>query len=149
VAARLGISVSTVSRAGRLLTKLSPAIQQQVARGEISAAVAYELSQVSDPALQAELAAEAASGKLTRDETTRRRKATRNEQREQATGTVSRVTVKLTGGRSITVWAAALNLDILIHTLEEARNLARDANKKKLTLDTFCRIQLDQSKSEN
>jgi ParB family chromosome partitioning protein len=149
VAQRLGISVSTVSRAVRLLTKLPPAIQQQVARGEISGAVAYELSQVSDPVRQAELAAQATSGNLTRERTTRMRKASQTKEGEQTVGAPSRVTVKVTGGRSITVSAANLNLNSFILILEETLSRAREANKRKLTLSTFCKMQLDQSKGEN
>jgi hypothetical protein len=55
----------------------------------------------------------------------------------------------VTGGRSITVSAANLNLNSLIVTLEEVLNRAREANRKKLTLSTFRKMQLDQSKSDN
>jgi hypothetical protein len=57
--------------------------------------------------------------------------------------------VKITGGRSVTVWAPGLNLERLIFTLEEVLNRAREAKKKKLLLNTFCKMQLDQSNSAN
>lgn len=47
------------------LLKLPPAIQQQVANGEISARSAYEISKLSDKPAQQRLAAFARDGELT------------------------------------------------------------------------------------
>ncbi|MAT70351.1 MAG: chromosome partitioning protein ParB [Planctomycetaceae bacterium] len=64
VAEELNISNGKVSKALSLL-KLPEEIQAQVEQGAISPATGYELSKVKDEAKQRELAAEAASGRVT------------------------------------------------------------------------------------
>ena len=75
------------------------------------------------------------------------RKSAQNVSSQTVSQSPARVTVKLTGDRSVTVYAANLNLDSFIAVLDELQNHARQAHKKRLTLDTFRKIQLDQSKS--
>lgn len=68
LALELGLSGASISRAEALLT-LPGDIQSLVDSGKVSESAAYELSRLPDEALQRELAAEIASGKLNRDQT--------------------------------------------------------------------------------
>jgi len=147
VAGRLGLSVASVSRSLKLL-ELPEAIRLQVDRGEISASIAYEITRIHNPEEQAQAAGQVARG-LTRNGLATARKAARNGSAHNAGGQPARRTVKLSCGRSVTVCAAGLNLESLILTLEEVLNRAREAKKKKLMLNTFCKMQLDQSNSAN
>ena len=70
VADALRIHPSRVSRALALL-KLPDDIQEQVKDGQVAARSAYELSKLADPNKQAELAQEAAAGKLSHDQAAR------------------------------------------------------------------------------
>lgn len=64
---RLRIGHGTIAKAVALLN-LPGEIQEAVDSGAIAAGTAYQLSKVEDPAEQAELAKEAAEGRLRRDE---------------------------------------------------------------------------------
>jgi ParB family chromosome partitioning protein len=147
VAGRLGMSVSSVSRSLKLL-ELPEAIRLQVDRGEVSASSAYEIALMDNPSQQAAAASKVADG-LTRDGLKTARKASCPGSAHNTSEKPVRCTVKITGGRSVTVWAPGLNLERLIFTLEEVLNRAREAKKKKLLLNTFCKMQLDQSNSAN
>ena len=67
LAERLQVGQGTISKALALLA-LPAEIQRSVDSGEIGPDAAYQLSKVSDPAEQAELARDAAKGELKRDE---------------------------------------------------------------------------------
>src|SRR3954469_14709023 len=67
LADRLQISAGSVTKALALLGLPVP-VQEDVDAGRIAPATAYELSKVGDPEEQAELAKEAARGRLRRDE---------------------------------------------------------------------------------
>ncbi len=67
LAERLQVGHASISRALALLG-LPQDIRESVERGDIAPNTAYELSKVADPAEQAELARDAASGGLKRDE---------------------------------------------------------------------------------
>lgn len=104
LAERLQIGHASIARALALLDLPGP-IQAEVEAGSIAPNTAYELSKVTDPGEQAELAREAAEGRLRRDEIKERtrtpRKATANRgatSRAFATLAGPRVTVEHKGG---------------------------------------------------
>ena len=68
LARELHIPASAISQALSLLELPAP-IQERIDAGELAASVGYELSKLSDPALQAELAGRVVAEGLTRDET--------------------------------------------------------------------------------
>jgi ParB family chromosome partitioning protein len=67
LAKQIGVAQSTVVVALKLLD-LPAAVQGVVEQGGLSPAAAYEVSKLADPREQAEMAAEAVAGKLTRSE---------------------------------------------------------------------------------
>ncbi|MBV8607738.1 MAG: ParB/RepB/Spo0J family partition protein, partial [Singulisphaera sp.] len=67
LAERLQIGAASVAKAIALLT-LPCDVQEAVEAGQIAPGTAYELSKVEDPTEQADLAKEAAAGRLKRDE---------------------------------------------------------------------------------
>jgi ParB family chromosome partitioning protein len=67
LAERLRLGQATIAKALALLN-LPGEIQEAVDSGEIAAGTAYQLTKVEDPTEQAELAKEAAAGRLKRDE---------------------------------------------------------------------------------
>ena len=67
LAERLQIGAASVAKALALLT-LPCDVQEAVEAGQIAPGTAYELSKVEDPTEQADLAKEAATGRLKRDE---------------------------------------------------------------------------------
>ena len=102
VAERLGESSATISRQ-RALLSLPEAIRAQVDAGEISVNAAYKLTHVGDPVLQAQLAAELATGTLTRDELIDRLRTTNGTRAKPSrVRRAKSVTTKLPGGRTIT-----------------------------------------------
>jgi hypothetical protein len=125
---------------------LPEAIRKQIESGEVSASAAYELSRVKDAGQQALLASQAAAGQITRDAlsgTVKAKKLCASEKSEEGH---TRVTAKLSAGRSVSVSAAALNLDSFIETLEELLARARQARPKGLALGTFLKVLQDQAK---
>ena len=144
-AAQLGMSNGSITRLNSLLS-LPEAIAQQVASGVIALSTAYELSKVADPVKQAELAHEAASGKLTRDAASGQVKQERNGYAKQATKAVSRAVVVLGGGRSISVSGDGITLDKLIAWIEELLAKARKARTQGWELATFTKAVKDESK---
>jgi ParB family chromosome partitioning protein len=143
IAARVGMSGPAVSRAMSLLT-LSPAHQQHIQDGRISAAAGDELAQSADLSVRDELARQAAEGKITRDGLIARRKQPAPTAVEPNI-TVSRATAKLGDDKSVTVFAPALDLEMFVETLEQTLSRAREARRKHphLQLHTFLRILRD------
>jgi ParB family transcriptional regulator, chromosome partitioning protein len=76
LAERLHVGQGTIAKALALLNLPEP-IQVSVELGAIAPNTAYELTKVEDPAKQAELAREAAAGRLKRDEIQERARTTR------------------------------------------------------------------------
>lgn len=79
-AAKLGFSISTVTKSLSLLT-LSEPLQQRVCDGTIPATAAYALTQVQEISNRDGLAARVVSGELTRDGLTRAIKAQKQRKR--------------------------------------------------------------------
>jgi ParB family chromosome partitioning protein len=147
VAAGVGMSAAGVTRSVSLLT-LSPEIQLEIENGKISAAAGYELTLVTDPALREELARRTAEGKITRDGLAARRKQSSTVTETSSTpAATTRATAKLGNGKSVTVYAPDLTLDLLIDTLEEASKRAKKARDSGVQLPTFLRILRDTARS--
>jgi hypothetical protein len=143
VAAALGFSNATVTRLLALVS-LPDAIRLMVERGEVSASAAYELARVQDAKRQAELAGKVAGGQLTRDAIGGAARARPKPPANKLTAP-SRVTAKLSPGRSVTVTEANLTLEIFSEILEELLVRARQARAKGLSLDTFLKVVGDSS----
>ena len=140
-ASKLGISNPTVSRLLALL-ELPEDIQQRVASGAIPASSAYQLAKVSDPAKQAELAQQVASG-LTRDALVGARKAASRPNGESPVKPASRVTAMLSVNKSVTVASQSLDMDEFVASLEECLAKVRASRTKGHSLSTFIRICKD------
>ncbi len=145
VAKRLGLSPATVSRTLSVLS-LPEALREQVARGAIPADIGYLLTRVEEPAKQADLAAEVAAGRLSRDSLTRKLKRVRRAE-ECGTSGRSRITALLGEGRSVTLVGNTLTLDALIEMLDILLSRARKSKSQGLTLETFVRALRDQATS--
>jgi len=112
LAERLNIGHSSIARALALLG-LPDEVQAEVEAGAIAPNTAYELSKVTDPGEQAELAREAVGGRLRRDEIqsrtrTPRKVAARPDSRSWPTADGLRVIVEGRGGLDGPAIAAAL-----------------------------------------
>ncbi len=116
LADRLQIGHASIARALGLLNLPGP-IQAEVESGAIAPNTAYELSKVTDPGEQAELAREAAQGRLKRDDIKERTRtprkgggasAARRDARSWSTAAGPRVTVDQAGGLDPVAIAAAL-----------------------------------------
>ncbi|MBC7817332.1 MAG: ParB/RepB/Spo0J family partition protein [Planctomycetaceae bacterium] len=140
-ASKLGISNANLSRLLALL-ELPEDIQARVASGAIPASSAYQLAKVGDPAKQAELAQQVASG-LTRDALVGARKAASRTKDEASAKSVSRVTAMLGVNKSVTVSGQSLSLDDFVALLEECLAKVRVSRTKGHSLSTFIRICKD------
>lgn len=145
VAANLPFSKATVTRL-LSLPSLPPPILAQVEAGQISASAAYELSQITDPAKQAELAAQLAEGRLTRDAISGARKAAKRPAK-RTSNEPSRVTAILGESRSITVASAGLTLERFIELIEEVLAKARRVRSQGVELGTFVKMLRDQARA--
>lgn len=147
VAKRLGFSVAKVSRLLTLLT-LPTDLLAQVESGAIPGSAGYELAKIQNPAERAQLAAEVASGRLTRDGVAARSKRMRRASATDESAPPQRVTAALSGGRSITFAGPGLsNVDALISWLGELASEARRVKAQNLELATFARMLRDRSKA--
>lgn len=138
-AIQLGFSAAKVSRLLALLT-LPETIQEEIRDGRIPASSGVELSRIEDPARQAAFAGEIAAGRMTRDGVSGAAKAARNNSCQTNSGTVSRATVVLGDGRSVSVLGQSLTLESVIQIIETLLSLARVARKKGWTLPTFLKV---------
>jgi ParB family transcriptional regulator, chromosome partitioning protein len=143
VAIKVGMSPTMISNLASLLT-LPPAMQDQVASGELKVSTAYELARVSDPVERARLAGEAVGQGLSRDQVVARIKTARGTTTPRAAA--KRAVAALGSGRSITVSGPGLNLERLVDWLEELLAKARKVRTKGVELDTFLRLLRDEAK---
>ena len=144
VAAKLGLSSARVSRLLALRT-LPESIRDLVDSGRIAASAAYELTHEQDTVKQVDLAAQLASGHLTRDGLSGLRKAARQTGQGKRQKTTRRITAWLDARRSITLAGEALsNIETLICWLEELLAKARKARLQSLSLPTFLKMLKDQ-----
>ena len=141
-AAQLGLSNADVSRSLALLS-VPEAIQKLIESGAISPSMGYELAMINDPAKQMEQAQLAASGKLTRDALSGKRKAKKQSKCEPDAKPISRVTAVLGINKAVTVAGQSLTLDDFITLLEECLAKARQSRTKGLALSTFVRMCKD------
>jgi ParB family transcriptional regulator, chromosome partitioning protein len=124
LAERLQIGHASIARALALLDLPEP-IQAEVEAGSIAPNTAYELSKVADPAEQADLARQAAEGRLRRDEIKGRTRAStsakgRGAGKGKAKPPTSRL-IRLDGGFKLTVEnRRGFNARALLAALREA-----------------------------
>lgn len=144
-AAGLAFSPAKVTRLLALLN-LPPSILEQVVSGKIGASAAYELTRVTDPTQQAELAARLAKGQLTRDALSGARKAKPRASAPDGQS-VMRVTAQLGANRSLTVTSGELTLERFIEVIEELLAKARRGRTQGLELKTFIKMLRDQSRA--
>lgn len=145
VGKRVGMKSAAVIKSVSLL-QLSEPIRRQIDAGAIGPAAGYELARVEDPQVRAELAAQVAQGKFTRDglaNTIKTLKRPSGGSRERGR---SKVTARLAGQRMITVRGEKLTVDSLIATLEELLNRCRKARSQKLALRTMLNVLADEAR---
>lgn len=142
---KLSWSSATVTRLLTLLA-LPVEIMRQVESGKIAASAAYELAQVDDPACQALLANQLASGELTRDGVSGARKATKKTT-EKKEASSDRVTALLGQSRAVTVASPELSLERFIGILEELLGKARRVRTQGVALGTFIKMLRDQARA--
>jgi ParB family transcriptional regulator, chromosome partitioning protein len=142
-AQRLGLSNADVTRHLKLLS-LPTDIQNRIAIGEIPASAGPELARVEDPAEQAKLAAQLASGALTRDGLAA---TVKSRQRTPSAGGagLKRATALLGHGRTVSVVAEELNLERFIECLMTTLAEARKVRARGVELSTFLKILKDQN----
>jgi len=139
----LGFSSAKVSGLLSLLT-LSDAIRQQIRDGQIPVSSGYELARVKDdPELQAKLAAQIASGTLTRDGLAGAIKARRRPPKARSASGVNRVVVPVGEGRSVSISGGLPSLEALISVCEELLAKARKARTQGWTMPTFLKVARD------
>ena len=144
-ASRLGMSNAGITRLLALLT-LPEQIAAEVEAGTIAASTAAEIAKISDPVKQAEVARQAAEGKLTRDGASGEVKKEKNGPGKPAKASASRAVVALGGGRSVSVSGEGLTLEKLIAWVEEFLSRARKARTQGWELAKFIRTLKDECK---
>jgi len=142
---RIGMKPAAAIKSLSLL-QLPETIRRQIDAGAIGPAAGYELARVEDPQVRAELAAEVAQGKLTRDALARTIKSLKRPAAGSKEGGRSKVTARLTGHRMVTVQGEKLTVDSLIATLEELLNRCRKARSQKLALRTMLNVLADEAR---
>jgi ParB family chromosome partitioning protein len=136
LAAELGISGPTITRAEALLT-LPEEIQQLVDAGKVSESAAYDLSRLADrPESQQELSHAVASKRMNRDEVTaevRRligKKSAAGTPPPRIGGKFEGVSITLNTGKKQPEWDSVLKaLDTLRRKLKELRDAGEDISK--------------------
>jgi ParB family chromosome partitioning protein len=127
LADRLQIGAASVAKSLALLG-LPSNMQEAVEAGQIAPGTAYELSKVEDPAEQAELAKEAAAGRLKRDEIQQRTRATRKDTgaaKGKARKTTSRV-IRTANAHKVTIEnRRGLDDESILVALEDALGQVR------------------------
>jgi ParB family chromosome partitioning protein len=136
LAERLQIGHASIARALALLDLPEP-IQEAVDQGHIAPNTAYELTKVDDPGTQAELAREAAEGRLRRDEikkltqTPRKGRGASKSKARKVTSrvvrtTAARVTIELKRGEGLPAILAAVKeaVELLCTELTTSREEA-------------------------
>ncbi len=142
-AALVGLSTN----AGKL-TRMMRLPAEQLALiddGKIPPSSGYLLSQVEDPAKQAELASQIVEKKLTRDGLQRIIQAMKSSNPVKTTKAIRKSTIVMDGGRSVTIAAPGLNLAAMISCLEALLKRAKQERKRGIELETFVKMLLDQS----
>jgi ParB family transcriptional regulator, chromosome partitioning protein len=122
LAERLQIGHASIARSLALLELPEP-IRGSVERGEIAPNTAYELTKVQDPAEQAELAHEAAHGRLRRDELKERTRAARSTSKPKGRGAKPRKVTERTfrttaGPRVVVEFKRGLDDDLVIAAMQ-------------------------------
>lgn len=146
VALRLGMSNSMVSRL-LTLTGLPQQVLKLIASGEIPASAAPDLAKIDSPAKLQEVAAELASGKLTRDGLAKGAKRKKRSTSPGGKPVSGRLIAMLGLGRVVSVFAPALSIELMIELLEELLSKARKAKTQNLSLATFGKLLEDQCRA--
>jgi hypothetical protein len=129
------------------LLSLSKDILEQIEAGKITPSAAYELTRVEDPSKRAELAAQLADGRLTRDALAGAVKSSKKRRTKCNNHQPGRVTAILGGSRSVTVASAGLTLERFIELIEELLAKARRVRSQGVELATFIKMLKDQARA--
>lgn len=137
VAVKLGISPGTVSKLQALLELPEP-LQQQVANGSLPLTTAYAVSRTPNSETQRQLAEQAASGELRRDDVPKRAKALsparRNGARRHKGNGNHRIQIPLGSGRSVAVAGPDLTLQAIAQWLQDLLNRIRGLERQDMDL---------------
>jgi ParB family chromosome partitioning protein len=144
MAKRVGLEPSVVSKTLSLL-KLSEPIRRQIDAGAISAAHGYQLALEPDLQKREALAAQVASGELSRDALARQIRCGKKSAQTEVATTHSRITARLPGGRSITILGGPTSFDSAIETLKELLARLRTEKTRGRSLPTVLRMLAEES----
>ena len=146
-ATRLGFKVPKVTKLLAFL-KLPSEMAEQLSGAGIGATTAYELSKVTDPVDQAEMARRVLRGDVTRDFLSGQVKRMSRKTHSKERATKSRFKAILGPGRSVSVSSDAdTDLDGVISLLEDILSRARRARNKGFTLTTLSKMLRDEAKA--
>jgi ParB family transcriptional regulator, chromosome partitioning protein len=141
-AQELAVPVARISRALPLL-ELPSDIQAAIHAGTVSKDAGYHLTRLPKGEERDRLMSQALGGSLSRDAAARAAKASRQDAEE--TPSISRVSFKFSGSRTLTFSAPAVRLDTLIEAVEEALREARKARSQGLDVSTVAKIFRDRT----
>ncbi|MBY0589144.1 ParB/RepB/Spo0J family partition protein [bacterium] len=144
-ATKLGMSGSGITRYLSLLT-LPSEFQREIELGHVSAATAYEITKVADPAKQASLIEIATEKRLTRDAAVGQIKKSRLPEPKESKGGTRKATLIVDGSSTISVSTSDLTIDRLATLLEETLARVRKARQQGWVLDTLVRALKDQAR---
>lgn len=140
--AKLGYSGATASRWLKLL-ELPEDVLRQIETGTIAASTGYALAKVADPSMQAQLAHDAASGRMSREGLQRKLKALERQkahgQLTSDVGPVKRVTAALGRSQAVTFVGRDLTLNAVAQWLAELLARANAALSRGEDLSNFVR----------
>jgi ParB/RepB/Spo0J family partition protein len=125
------------------LGRCMPAVQKAAAEGKLGPSAWYEISKVPEAEQEALLAAKLAGA--TRDQIGRQGRRLRNDRKPVVR--VSRLTIPLGQGNSVTIAGSKLALDDAIELLQETLKLARKAQADNLDGKTFMQVMKQKSKA--
>lgn len=140
----LGLSPAAISKSLALL-KLPPPLLEQVTQGTIPPDAGYQLSRVTDPNEQAQLAQQVVDKEISRDGLARKLKPAPRRTTTPTRNKLQRVVLAVDEASSITVAASNLNLDRAIECLEQMLKRVRRSKADGITLETFARTLRDKA----
>lgn len=144
-ASRVGKTIGALTKVLAVLD-LPDEIVAQVDAGTIGVSVGYELSKVADPQIQAELAAAAASGQVTRDEVAAEVVSQKKGRKKRRRKAEAKAEIALVSGYRIEVRGRELSIDSLALCFEEALEHVRRVQASGGDIDQLKRLCRNEAK---
>lgn len=150
LAQELNLSMASVSRTLKLL-ELPGEVRQHVADGRLPASTAYEIARIQNPERQKQLAEQAVTSGLSRDDVAASVQAQAGRREHKSTRTGNRLMCRLPDGTSITLSHStqALTADHVIEALALVLGKARKLRSKSLPIDQLPGLLKTAGKDKN